>query len=125
MPQIMAAAASNINQEQIKDLLHAVKEGLLSFLVTVEFKVIKAMMEQEAIQYLEAKGKHNSERKASRLGKEEGQILVDGRKVEIEHTRVHAIEGKEPVLQTFNMFHLQDILVQMFIKILLYRLSTR
>ncbi|AGB18443.1 hypothetical protein [Thermoanaerobacterium thermosaccharolyticum] len=34
-PQIMAAACPNINQEQINNLLQAVKEGLLAFSVTV------------------------------------------------------------------------------------------
>lgn len=124
-PQIMAAACPNINQEQINNLLQAVKEGLLAFSVTVGLNVIKTMMEEEVTQYVGPKGKHNSERKAYRHGKEQGQIVLGGRKVKIEHPRVRTIDGKELVLQTYKMFHDEDILGQMAMERMLYGLSTR
>lgn len=94
----MAAAYPNINQEQINDLLQAVKEGLLAFSVTVGLNVIKAMMEEEATQYVGPNGKRNPERKAYRHGKEQGQVVLGGRKVKVEHPRVRTIDGKELVL---------------------------
>lgn len=87
----MAAACPNINQEQINDLLQAVKEGLLAFSVTVGLNVIKVMMKEEVTKYVGPKGKHNSERKTYRHGKEQGQVVLGGRKVKIEHPRVRTI----------------------------------
>lgn len=101
-PKLQQQLAININQEQINDLLQAVKEGLLAFSVTVGLNVIKTMMEEEVPQHVGPKGKHNSEHKAYRHGKEQGQgqVVLGVRKVKIKHPRVQTIGGKELVWQT-------------------------
>lgn len=63
-PRAIATAYPNINQEQINDLLKAVKEDLLASSIIVGLNVIKIIIEEKAIQYVGPKDKHDPDHKA-------------------------------------------------------------
>src|SRR6266545_2754037 len=71
-------------QLALDDLAGAVREGLLALSVGVGLKVMDELLEQELVALVGPKGKHDAERTATRHGSRHGQVVLGGRKVQVD-----------------------------------------
>ena len=80
-------------QEALGELAAAAREGLLALSVGVGLGVLAELMEEEVVEVVGAKGKHDRERVAVRHGHEAGEVTLGGRRVgvvtlvRIEHSK--------------------------------------
>src|SRR5437899_2464636 len=74
-------------QEALGQLVGAAKEGLLALSVGVGLGVLAELMEEEVIDVVGAKGKHDAERVAVRHGHESGEVTPGRRRVRDERPR--------------------------------------
>src|SRR5437016_8724553 len=100
-------------QEAPGQLVGAAKEGLLALSVGVGLGVLAELMEEEVIDVVGAKGKHDAERVAVRHGHELGEVTLGGRRVQVERPRVRSADGRSELpLQTYAHFADRDPLTK-------------
>ena len=91
-------------QEALGQLVGAAKEGLLALSVGVGLGVLVELMEEEVVDVVGAKGKHDPDRAAVRHGHEAGEVTLGGRRVGVERPRVRSADGEAEVrLQTYEL----------------------
>jgi putative transposase len=81
-------------QEALGELVSAAREGLLALSVGVGLGVLAELMEEEVVEVVGAKGKHDRDRVAVRHGHESGEVTLGGRRVGVERPRVRSADGK-------------------------------
>ena len=92
-------------QEALGELVGVAKEGLLALSVGVGLGVLAELMEEEVVEVVGAKGKHDPERAAVRHGHEAGEVTLGGRRVAVERPRVRSADGQAEVrLATYEHF---------------------
>ena len=84
-------------QEALGELVGVAKEGLLALSVGVGLGVLAELMEEEVVEVVGAKGKHDPERAAVRHGHEAGEVTLGGRRVAVERPRVRSADGEAEV----------------------------
>jgi putative transposase len=84
-------------QEALGELVGAAKEGLLALSVGVGLGVLAELMEEEVVEVVGMKGKHDLKRSAVRHGHESGEVTVGGRRVHVERPRVRCADGSAEV----------------------------
>jgi len=77
-------------QEALGELAAAAREGLLALSVGVGLGVLAELMEEEVVEVVGAKGKHDQERVAVRHGHEAGEVTLGGRRLAVERPRVRS-----------------------------------
>jgi putative transposase len=77
-------------QEALGQLVASAKEGLLALSVGVGLGVLAELMEEEVVEVVGAKGKHDPDRVAVRHGHESGEGTLGGRRVGVERPRVRS-----------------------------------
>jgi putative transposase len=113
-------------QEALGQLVGAAKEGLLALSVGVGLGVLAELMEEEVVEVVGAKGKHDAERVAVRHGHESGEVTLGGRRVQVERPRVRSADGcSELPLQTYAHFADRDPLTKSVLERMLAGVSTR
>ena len=113
-------------QEALGQLVGAAKEGLLALSVGVGLGVLAELMEEEVIDVVGAKGKHDAERVAVRHGHESGEVTLGGRRVQVERPRVRSADGRSELpLQTYVHFADRDPLSKVVLERMLAGVSTR
>ncbi|MGH8698249.1 MAG: IS256 family transposase [Burkholderiales bacterium] len=112
-------------QLALDDLAGSVREGLLALSVGVGLKVLDELLEEELVELVGPKGKHNPERSAGRHGSRRGQVVLGGRKVQVRRPRARTREGRELALQTYAHFASDDLLCERTVQTMLAGLSTR
>jgi putative transposase len=113
-------------QEALGQLVGSAKEGLLALSVGVGLGVLAELMEEEVVEVVGAKGKHDPERVAVRHGHESGEVTLGGRRVAVERPRVRSADGRaELPLQTYAHFADRDPLTKAVLERLLAGVSTR
>src|SRR6266516_4342929 len=65
-------------QEALGELAAVAREGLLALSVGVGLGVLAELMEEEVVEVVGAKGKHDPERVAVRHGHESGEVTLGG-----------------------------------------------
>jgi hypothetical protein len=70
-------------QEVLGELVGAAKEGLLALSVGVGLGVLAELMEEEVVEVVGVKGRHDAERVAVRHGHESGEVTLGGRRVQV------------------------------------------
>src|SRR3989442_12507906 len=70
-------------QEGLGELVGAAREGLLALSVGVGLGVLAKLMDEEVIEVVGAKGKHDPTRVAVRHGHESGQVRLGGRRAAV------------------------------------------
>jgi len=80
-------------QEALEDLVTAAGEGLLALSVGVGLGVLAELMEEEVVEVVGAKGKHDRDRVAVRHGHESGEVTLGGRRVGVARPRVRSADG--------------------------------
>jgi transposase-like protein len=113
-------------QEALGQLVGSAKEGLLALSVGVGLGVLAELMEEEVVDVVGAKGKHDAERVAVRHGHEAGEVTLGGRRVAVERPRVRSADGRaELPLQTYAHFADRDPLTRSVLERMLAGVSTR
>jgi len=88
--------------------------------------VLAELMEEEVVEVVGAKGKHDAERVAVRHGHESGEVTLGGRRVAVERPRVRSADGQAEVpLQTYAHFADRDPLTKSVLERMLAGVSTR
>lgn len=77
----------------VEDILGAAKEGLLALSVALGFQVMQRMMEEEVTATPVPNGKHHRARQAVRHGRENGSVVLGGRRIAVKRLRVRSTDG--------------------------------
>jgi transposase-like protein len=113
-------------QEALGQLVGSAKEGLLALSVGVGLGVLAELLEEEVIEVVGAKGKHDPERTAVRHGHESGEVTLGGRRVTVDRPRVRSADGREEVrLATYEHFADRDRFSRVVLERMLAGVSTR
>ena len=113
-------------QEALGELVGSAKEGLLALSVGVGLGVLAELMEEEVVEVVGAKGKHDPDRVAVRHGHESGEVTLGGRRVAVERPRVRSADGSAEVrLRTYDYFADRDPLTRSVLERMLAGVSTR
>ena len=113
-------------QEALGQLVGSAKEGLLALSVGVGLGVLAELLEEEVVEVVGAKGKHDADRAAVRHGHEAGEVTLGGRRVAVERPRVRSADGRAEVrLATYDYFADRDPLTRSVLERMLAGVSTR
>ena len=113
-------------QEALGQLVGSAKEGLLALSVGLGLGVLAELLEEEVVEVVGAKGKHNLARVAVRHGHESGEVTLGGRRVAVERPRVRSADGRGEVqLATYEHFADRDLLSRVVLERMLAGVSTR
>ena len=113
-------------QEALGELVGSAKEGLLALSVGVGLGVLAELLEEEVVDVVGAKGKHDPQRTALRHGHESGEVTLGGRRVAVERPRVRSADGSAEVrLRTYEHFADRDPLTRSVLERMLAGVSTR
>jgi putative transposase len=113
-------------QEALGELVGSAKEGLLALSVGVGLGVLAELLEQEVIEVVGVKGKHDSARVAVRHGHESGEVTLGSRRVQVERPRARSADGSAEVrLRTYDYFADRDPLTRSVLERMLAGVSTR
>ena len=113
-------------QEALGQLVGSAKEGLLALSVGLGLGVLAELLEEEVVDVVGAKGKHDPERVAVRHGHEAGEVTLGGRRVQVERPRVRSADGNAEVrLATYEHFADRDPLTKTVLERMLAGVSTR
>ena len=111
-------------QEALGELASAAREGLLALSVGVGLGVLAELMEEEVVEIVGAKGRHDPEGVAVRHGHEAGAVTLGGRRLPVERPRVRGADGELP-LATYRHFADRDLLTRVVLERMLAGVSTR
>jgi transposase-like protein len=113
-------------QEALGELVGAAREGLLALSVGVGLGVVHELMEEELVEVVGPKGRHDPERMAVRHGHEEGELALGGRRVPVRRPRARAADGSDEVdLSVYRHFAGRDHLERVVLERMLAGVSTR
>jgi putative transposase len=113
-------------QEALGELVGSAREGLLALSVGVGLGVLAELLEEEVVEVVGPKGKHDPERTAVRHGHESGEVTLGGRRVGVERPRVRGADGAAEVrLATYEYFADRDPLTKAVFERMLAGVSTR
>jgi putative transposase len=113
-------------QGALGELVGSAREGLLALSVGVGLGVLAELMEEEVVDVVGPKGKHDPERAAVRHGHESGEVTLGGRRVAVERPRVRSADGRAELrLQTYEHFADRDLLARVVMERMLASVSTR
>src|SRR5438874_1041348 len=112
-------------QEALGQLVASAKEGLLALSVGVGLGVLAELLEEEVVEVVGVKGRHDPERTAVRHGHESGEVTLGGRRVPAERPRVRSADGRaEMRLATYGYFADRDQLARVVLERMLAGVST-
>jgi putative transposase len=113
-------------QEALGELVGSAKEGLLALSVGVGLGVLAELMEEEVVEVVGRKGKHDAQRAALRHGHEAGEVTLGGRRVAVERPRARTADGAAEVrLASYEYFADRDPLTRSVLERMLAGVSTR
>jgi transposase-like protein len=113
-------------QEALGQLVGSAREGLLALSVGVGLGVLAELMEEEVVEVVGPRGRHDPERVAVRHGHESGEVTLGGRRVGVERPRVRSADGSEEVrILTYEHFADRDPLSRIVLERMLAGVSTR
>ena len=113
-------------QEALGQLVGSAKEGLLALSVGLGLGVLAELLEEEVVDVVGPKGKHDPDRVAVRHGHESGEVTLGGRRVQVERPRVRSADGQAEVrLQTYEHFADRDLFSRAVLERMLAGVSTR
>ena len=113
-------------QEALGELVGAAKEGLLALSVAVGVGVLTEMLEEEVDEVVGPKGKWRRDRTAVRHGRDDGEVTLGGRRVEVRRPRVRTADGEAEVpLASYEYFADRDPLQRVVLERMLAGVSTR
>ncbi len=113
-------------REALGQLVGSAREGLLALSVGVGLGVLAELLEEEVVEVVGAKGRHDPKRTAVRHGHEAGEVTLGGRRVGVERPRVRSADGRAEIrLQTYEHFADRDLFSRVVLERMLAGVSTR
>lgn len=113
-------------QDALGELVGAAQEGLLALSVGVGLAVLAELMEEEVVEVVGPRGRHDLGRLAVRHGHEPGEVTLGGRRVRIKRPRVRAVDGSGEIgLETYGHFADRDPLARVVLERMLTGVSCR
>ena len=113
-------------QEALGQLVGSAKEGLLALSVGVGLGVLAELLEEEVVEVVGPKGKHDPGRTAVRHGHGAGEVTLGGRRLPVERPRVRSLDGRSELpLETYAHFADRDALTKAVLERMLAGVSTR
>jgi putative transposase len=113
-------------QEALGELVGVAQEGLLALSVGVGLGVLAELMEEEVVEVVGEKGRHDPGRAAVRHGHQAGEVTLGGRRVGVERPRVRAVDGSGEVgLSVYQHFAARDPLSRIVFERMLAGVSCR
>ena len=110
----------------LTELTGEIREGLLALAVGTGLQVMAAIMEQDVTAVCGPKGRHDSNRTATRHGHGAGSVTLGGRRLPVERPRMRAIDGSgELQVPAYEVFSDTEVLGRMALDRMLAGLSTR
>jgi putative transposase len=110
----------------LTELAQDMREGLLALAVGAGLQVMAAIMEEDVAAACGPKGRHDSQRTASRHGHERGSVTLGGRRVAVTRPRMRAADGSgELAVASYELFSGTEVLGRMAMERMLAGLSTR
>ena len=102
------------------------REGLLAASVAIGLEAMSEVMEAEVTELAGPKGKHDSAARAAyRHGREDGSVVLGGRKIPVRRPRVRAVTDTELHLESYDTFARLDLLTEHTVAAMLVGLFTR
>jgi putative transposase len=102
------------------------REGLLALAVGAGLQVMQQLMEADVTAACGPRGKHDSDRTASRHGTDAGSVTLGGRRVPVTRPRVRASDGSgEVAVPAYELFNGTELLGRMAMERMLAGVSTR
>ena len=113
-------------QEALGQLVGAARDGLLALSVEVGLGVLRELLEAEVEELVGPKGRWNRDRTAVRHGREDGELTLGGRRVQVRRPRARTADGESEVpLVTYEHFADRDQLADVVLERMLAGVSTR
>jgi putative transposase len=110
----------------LTELAQDMREGLLALAVGAGLQVMAAIMEEDVAAVCGPKGRHDSQRTATRHGHERGSVTLGGRRVAVTRPRMRAADGSgELAVASYELFSGTEVLGRMAMERMLAGLSTR
>ena len=110
----------------IGELAGELEEGLLAFAVGAGMRVLGVILESEATALAGPKGRHDSDRVATRHGSDDGLVALGGRQVPIRRPRLRSADrSAEVTLPTYAAVTSTEVLGQETLRRMMAKLSTR
>lgn len=107
-------------------LLHAiVRRDLREFVVDAGMAALADVLEQERAAACGPRYVHQAERRAFRAGHAVGELVLGGRRVQVERPRARTVDGEEVTLPTWRAFAAEDPLRERALEQALVGVSTR
>jgi transposase-like protein len=111
---------------QLRGVAASVKDGLLALSVSAGLAVIDAIVEDEVAAVCGPKGKHDSNRVATRHGSESAKLKFAGQNVDVRKPRARSMRGGGEVrLVSWEHFASADAMSQVALERMLAGVSTR
>jgi putative transposase len=102
------------------------REVLLALAVGAGLQVMQSLMEEDVTASCGPRGRHDSERAATRHGSGRGSVTLGGRRVPVTRPRVRAIDGSGEVpVPAYELFSGTELLGRMALERMLAGVSTR
>jgi putative transposase len=118
-------AVAEVVSVALAELAGEVQEGLLALAVGTGLQVMAAMMEADVTAACGPRGRHNSERNATRHGHGAGSVTLGGLRVPVARPRMRAVDGSgELPVPTYELFSQTEVLGRMAMERMLAGLST-
>jgi putative transposase len=112
--------------EALGELVGAAREGLLALSVGVGLGVLVELMEEEVVEVVGPKGRHDADRVAVRHGHEAGEVTLGARRVAVQRPRARSADGaREVELFSYQHFADRDPLTGAVLERMLAGVSTR
>ncbi|MDA8346365.1 MAG: transposase [Thermaerobacter sp.] len=109
---------------EVAELTGALREGLTAVGLKAAMVIAQQMLaEVDAI--AGAKGKHQTDRQATRHGHQGGYVVLGGRKVKLQRPRVRTRDGKEVELRNYQGLQQAEILDEAAFERMLYGVACR
>ncbi len=109
----------------LADVASAAREGLLAMSVAAGMAVMQAMFDAEVTAACGPKARHDPDRTATRQGRENGSVVLGGRRVSVTRPPVRTVAGHEVPLSTYRLFAAEDQLTAVVMERMLAGLATR
>jgi putative transposase len=110
----------------MEEIAADMREGLLALAVGAGLQVMQQLMESDVTAVCGPRGKHDSDRTATRHGIERGSVTLGGRRVPVTRPRVRAADGSgEVAVPAYQLFTSTELLGRMAMERMLAGVSTR
>ena len=109
----------------LADVGAVAREGLLAMSMAAGMAVMQAMFDAEIAAACGPRGRHDPDRSAWRHGRDNGSVVLGGRRVPVRRPRARTTDGHEVPLPAYRLFAAEDQLSAVVMERMLAGLATR